>query len=118
MVVVVIIGLLAALVGPEIWSMFFAGQQGVAETRCKQLHGNVKTWMSIRKTSLPDSLDDLEAPLTKGDDQPFISNDPDPWGNPYFINPLGRRKFQICSPCPDGEEETEDDICYPTNEDE
>ena len=118
MVVVVIIGLLAAFVGPEIWSMFFAGQQDIASAKCRDLHNKVNFWMIQKKTGIPDDLSELEEPLSKGDDQPYITVEPDPWGNDYYIRPTGRRKFQVCSPGPDGDPDTEDDICYPEDSDD
>ncbi|MHC4449163.1 MAG: prepilin-type N-terminal cleavage/methylation domain-containing protein [Planctomycetota bacterium] len=53
MVVVVIIGLLAAFVGPEIWSMFAQGQDDIARAKVRDLHGKVKIWMTIKKTGVP-----------------------------------------------------------------
>ena len=113
MVVVVIIGLLAAFVGPEIWSMFAKGQDDIAAAQCRALHGKVKYWMITTKKGLPGDLTDLEAPIRRGSDEPFMIIEDDPWGNAYFIRALGKRKFQICCPGEDGEEDTEDDICYP-----
>ena len=49
MVVVVIIGLLAALAGPRIWSMFFGGQVRIAKTMCKQYHDDARAWQVVRE---------------------------------------------------------------------
>ena len=113
MVVVVIIGMLAAFVGPEIWQMFAAGQEDIAKAKCEDIHGKVGIWIIRKKTGVPSDLEELESPLTRSSDDPFMLVEPDPWGNPYRIVSLGRRKYQICSDGPDGESDTEDDICYP-----
>ena len=118
MVVVVIIGLLAAFVGPEIWSMFASGQEDIAAAKCRDYHGKVKFWMIKKKTNVPRDLTELEEPLSKSDKEPFLRVEDDPWGNPYFIRPLSRRSFQICSAGEDGEQDTEDDICYPEEREE
>jgi len=117
MVVVVIIGLLAAFVGPEIWQMFARGQEDIAATKCQDIYGKVKTWMTITKKPVPDSMEDLSEPISKGEEGPYLQPDNDPWGNPYRINKFSSRKFQICSDGPDGEPDTEDDICYPKEKD-
>ncbi|MHC4162048.1 MAG: prepilin-type N-terminal cleavage/methylation domain-containing protein [Planctomycetota bacterium] len=83
MVVVVIIGLLSALVGPEIFRMLGFGQASIAETKCKSLHDQAMIWKMINRKP-PDSLDEMVAPLKQGDDANFLESVPeDPWGNPY-----------------------------------
>ncbi|MHC4953744.1 MAG: prepilin-type N-terminal cleavage/methylation domain-containing protein [Planctomycetota bacterium] len=118
MVVVVIIGLLATFVGPRIWQMFARGQEDIAEAKCRSIHGDVKTWMALTKQGVPDDLAELEQPITRSDDEPFMKLEDDPWGEPYFLEKLSRRKFRICSAGPDSEAGTEDDICYPAEEEE
>ena len=49
-------------------------------------------------------------------DEPFMKEEDDPWGLPYYIEKLGRRKFRICSAGPDGDEGTDDDLCYPDDD--
>jgi len=116
MVVVVIIGLLAAFVGPEIWQMFARGQEDIAATKCQEIHGKVKYWMTISKKGVPSDLRELEAPISKGEEGPFYEIQDDPWGNPYRIEPSGRRSFRIVCDGPDGEPGTDDDIGYPEND--
>lgn len=111
MVVVVIIGLLATLVGPRIWAMLGFGQQSIAETKCKEYYDNAKTWKMVNK-KYPNSLEEMEAPLKRGDGDNFIRVEEDPWGNPYVLEVDGR-KIYIRSWGPDGSEGTEDDIVYP-----
>ena len=114
MVVVVIIGLLAAFAGPRIWQLFARGQEDIAFAKCQEIHNSVRAWMSLTRKSLPQDLSELEESIARGSDEPYMTAEDDPWGVPYFIEPLGRRKFRICSAGPDAEEGTEDDICYPT----
>ncbi len=116
MVVVVIIGLLAALVGPEVWSLLAAGQDDIAEAQCERYYNLVTTWKLLTKSKqIPASLYDLEAPLKEGAG-PFAKIEPDPWGGEYFIEPEGGR-FRIISPGEDGVDGTDDDIVYPERED-
>ena len=42
MVVVVIVGLLAALVGPQVWDMLGFGQESAAENQCKIYYDHAK----------------------------------------------------------------------------
>ena len=116
MVVVVILGLLATLVGPRIWSMLFAGQQKIALAQCKQYYDDAKIW-KLHKKKYPSSLEEMEAPLTDGDDEPFIEVVDDPWGNPYYLEQEGKR-IRVWSWGPDGQEQTDDDIVYPERKDE
>ena len=110
MVVVVIIGLLATLVGPRVWNMFGFGQISIAETKCKEYYDNAKTWRMIKK-EYPNDLVDMEAPLRPGEDN-FIRVEDDPWGNPYTLEIEGR-KIRVWCRGPDGSEGTEDDLVYP-----
>ncbi|MEM8886227.1 MAG: prepilin-type N-terminal cleavage/methylation domain-containing protein [Planctomycetota bacterium] len=113
MVVVVIIGLLAAFVGPEVFQLFASGQEDIAAAKCKDIYNKVGLWKMTKKTGVPDSLDELEAPLRKSQDEPFMVMEPDPWGEDYRIVKLSRSKYRICSNGPDMEPDTDDDICYP-----
>lgn len=110
MVVVVIVGLLAALVGPEVWRKLGFGQQRVAETKCKYYYDQAKFWQ-MEKKKLPDSLEDMEAPLKPGEED-FLQIEDDPWGNPYVLQRDGR-KIVVWSWGADGQEGTDDDIRYP-----
>ncbi len=110
MVVVVIVGLLAALVGPEVWKMLGMGQEGVAEAKCKDYYDKIHIW-KLHTKKMPNSLEDMESPLKEGDDDFLVLQD-DPWGNPYVLVRDGRR-FAVVSFGEDGEEGTEDDIRYP-----
>jgi general secretion pathway protein G len=110
MVVVVIVGLLAALVGPEVWRMLGFGQVGVAETKCKYYYDRAHFW-ELQKKKLPDSLEEMEAPLKPGEED-FLQIEDDPWGNKYVLERDGKRIIIWCWG-PDGQEGTDDDIRYP-----
>ena len=111
MVVVVIIGLLAALAGPKIWSMLGFGQQSIAETKCKEYYDQAKLWRTINKKA-PESLEEMEAPLKPGDTVNFTEVVDDPWGHKYVLEKDGN-SLKIVSWGPDGLEGTDDDISYP-----
>ena len=116
MVVVVIIGLLAALVGPEVWALLAAGQDDIAAAQCQRYYDLVGTWKLLTKSKqIPASLYDLEAPLKEGAG-PFAKIEPDPWGGEYYIEAEGGR-FRIISTGPHGADGTDDDIVYPERED-
>ena len=116
MVVVVIIGLLATLVGPRIWSMFGFGQESIAQTKCKEYYDSAKTWRMINK-KYPSTLEDMEAPLKSSDGENFIAVEKDPWGNDYYLE-VTDKKLRVWCWGPDGQEQTEDDIAYPKVDDE
>ncbi len=117
MVVVVIIGLLAALVGPEVWSLLAAGQEDIAAAQCERYYDLVVTWKLLtRSKQIPADLYELEGPLKEGAG-PFTKIEPDPWGGQYVIEAEGNR-FRIVSPGPDGLDGNDDDIVYPKREDD
>ena len=45
-----LIGLLATLVGPRVWSMFGFGQISIAETKCEEYYNAAKFWRTIQKS--------------------------------------------------------------------
>lgn len=117
MVVVVIIGMLAAFAGPKIWQLFARGQEDIAMAKCRDIHNSVSTWMSLTHKRVPTDLSELEESITRSGDEPFMEQEEDPWGVLYFIEQLGGKKFRICSAGPDGDPSTDDDICYPEDKD-
>ena len=112
MVVVVILGTLIALVGPNIWSMLFEGNVRAAETQMKNFESAIDQYR-MRKKKLPDSLE----ALTETDDRnpyPFMKTIPvDPWGNEFEYRVLDRSNYQLRSYGEDGEPDTDDDITWP-----
>jgi len=116
MVVVVIIGLLAAFAGPRIWSMLGFGQRSIAEAKCKEYHDQAMLWKTMKK-KLPDSLDEMAEPLQPGE-PPFLKVEDDPWGNPYVLEKITSQRVKVICWGGDGQEGTEDDIIYPPEDEE
>ena len=90
-------------------------QLQVATTKCRDIHGKVRLWMTLLKKDAPQDLKELEAPISRASEASFMHVENDPWGTPYAIRPLGPRKFRICSAGPDNQAGTDDDICYPSD---
>ena len=111
MVVVVIIGLLATLVGPRVWQMLGFGQESIARTKCKEYYDAAKFWKTVKK-KYPGTIEEMEEPLRSGDTEPYVKAEDDPWGNRYYLELTGR-SLRVWSFGPDGQEGTEDDISYP-----
>jgi general secretion pathway protein G len=116
MVVVVILGTLIALVGPNIWNMLFESNVSAAKTQMHNFGQAIDTYYMTNK-KMPDSLQQLTE--TSGrNPHPFIKNiPPDPWNNEYEYRLLDSRNYQIRSYGEDGLAETEDDILYPEQRD-
>lgn len=115
MVVVVILGTLIALVGPNIWNMLFEGNVRAAETQMSNFEGAIDQYR-MRHKRLPDSLD----ALTETDGRnpyPIMKTIPqDPWGNEYEYRSLDKSTYQLRSYGEDGEPDTDDDITWPKTE--
>ena len=110
MVVVVILGLLVGLVGPAVFQKLGWGQKKIAETMCKQIWDDIILFESIQKVKVTD-IRDLEQPVD-GADEPWRTVNQDPWGNDYWLETDGGRRY-VYSSGPDGQEGTEDDISWP-----
>ena len=115
MVVVVIIGLLAAFVGPEVWRMLGFGQAAIAEAKCKDYYDKAHTWEMMTKQKV-NSLEDMESPIRAGEEN-FLRIEDDPWGQKYWMDRDGAKLIVYCAG-PDGQEGTEDDLRYPPEDDE
>ena len=117
MVVVVIIGLLATLVGPHVFGQARAAEREIALAKCTQYHGAVSIWlMKTRARHVPRSLEELETPLFLGEPN-YLRVQQDPWGGAYRVESEGGRKCRICSDGPDGVEGNGDDICFEPRDD-
>ena len=113
MVVVVLIGLLATLVGPRVWALLFEGQRKIAETKAQEYYDSVKLYETVTRRK-PTNLTDLEQPLSPGE-EPFQRIVPDPWGGEYQLE-RDEGRYRVLSPGRDGEFGTDDDITYPPRE--
>ena len=116
MLVVTIIGILAALVIPRI-----AGRSEQARLTAAQtdIHGGIKTALDAFEVDngfYPKSLQDLlqQPSNAKNWHGPYLENLPqDPWGNLYVYTYPGRHNansYDLFSAGPDGKAGTDDDI--------
>ena len=110
MVVVVILGLLAMIVGKNVLPYLFRSRISTAKMDIKNIAEAVELYQ-IENKKLPEDLSELIDP-----DKPYLKDctevPKDPWGNEYQLEEDPDRKggFIIRSYGPDGEPETEDDI--------
>ena len=110
MVVVVIIGLLATLVGPRTWALLFEGKLQIAEVKAQEYYNDVVLLRTLTRQPVLE-LAQLEQPVRAGA-QPLQKIQPDPWGGAYQLE-LEGDDFRVVSPGPDRIDGTDDDIAYP-----
>jgi general secretion pathway protein G len=115
LVVLVIIGLLASLVGPKLFTKVDSSKVQTAETQIKMLKGALET-MRLDTSNFPSSEQGLKALNTAPDDAklrsrwkgPYLDEavPDDPWGNPYQYRTPGPdgRPFYLFSYGADGKE--------------
>ncbi len=111
MVVVVIIGMLAALVGQNVLFQQGEAQVGTAKADLASISAAVQLY-ALKQGRIPE-MEDLITPDDNGHAYlPDFTEEPlDPWGNPYLIRELqGHLNFEVISYGQDGDEETEDDL--------
>ncbi len=87
MVVIVILGLLATVVVPNVVGYLGKANDQVAKNDLKTIASAVTTFQTLNGGRLPDSLDQLIEPDENG--QRLIDMDElvDPWGNAYAYDP-------------------------------
>jgi general secretion pathway protein G len=88
MVVIVIIGLLATLVVPNVMKKLFAANETVIATNCKSIGEAVTEYAIDHGFEYPDTLDQLYEPDANG--QAYLkggSVPKDPYGNVYLYDP-------------------------------
>src|ERR1035438_9030674 len=116
MLVVTIIGILAALVIPKIAGK---GEQARETAARADIFGGIKTALDsfeVDNGYYPKSLQDLiqQPSNAKNWHGPYLENFPqDPWGNPYVYTYPGRHNansYDLMSVGPDGKAGTDDDI--------
>lgn len=116
LLVVTIIGILAALVIPKIAGRGEQARQTAAYT---DIHGGIKTALDqfeVDNGFFPKSLQDLVAQPSNAKNWhgPYLDKLPvDPWGNPYVYYYPGKHtanSYDLLSVGPDGKEGTQDDI--------
>jgi len=115
MVVIVIIGLLATIIGQNVLRSSDEARITLAETNAKAIYDAAQSW-AVRKGTVP-TLEDLTTPdeTNRAEIEAEVE---DPWGNEYMLRELeGRLHFEVVSAGPDGIEDTDDDIVYPKRRD-
>lgn len=116
LVVIVIIGLLATIVGSNVVGSLLDSKEKIAKTQVMKLRDVVKEYF-IRENRIPESLEILLEKNEKG--RAYMEDMPkDPWQNDYILRPGEQaHEFEILCLGPDGDEGTEDDISSVTNKD-
>ncbi len=103
MVVIVILGLLATLVVPQVGRFLFQGKRAKAESDISQLVMSIDSFYAV-KGRLPQSLEELVIKDESG--FAFLRRLPeDPWGQPYFYDPPmgGSTEFRVYTLGRDGQ---------------
>jgi len=104
MVVIVIIGLLATLVVPNVMSKLFQANITKAKADIVNISSGVEEWAMLNGGTFPESLESL---VQKDENGHSILNadvvPKDPWGNPYVYEPpQGGQPFRVISYGRDG----------------
>ena len=112
MIVIVILGLLAGLVAPEMFGKVGSSQRKIAATQMLALDTSLQTFR-LDVGDFPDSLEELRSSTKSGWDGPYIrkSIPLDPWGKPYVYRTPGEdcNCFYIASMGKDGQIGGDDD---------
>lgn len=118
LVVMVILGLLASLVGPAMFGKVDSSRIKTAQTQIKMLGTALDTYR-LDTGDYPQSLNELRNSSKRGWDGPYLSEDLplDPWGNPYQYQYPGEngQGYTLKSLGKDGEVGGEDDAADITN---
>ena len=106
MVVIVIIGLLATVVVPNVVRRLFTGQRTKAAADITAISAAIDTYAVENMGKYPDSLEVLVTPDENG--HTFLDRESvplDPWGNPYDYQPAapGQAKFRVICYGKDGQ---------------
>lgn len=105
MVVIVIIGLLATLVVPNVVGKLMKANRAKAEADIVAIASAVTQYAIDNGGRYPDSLEALVQPDANGDNYLDRETVPkDPWGNEYVLEPApsGSRRFRVFSYGKDG----------------
>lgn len=114
MVVIVILGMLVALVGPNIIDMQERGERGAAQAQMAHLAGAVDLYV-IDHRALPADLGVLTQPSKAGGNPYLRTIPPDPWDRPYALRTVdaARKEYEIVSGGADRAIGTSDDLVHP-----
>jgi general secretion pathway protein G len=117
-VVLVIIGLLAAVVGPNVFKRLKSGKEEIAKIQIKDLEGALQMY-AFDVGHYPTTSEGLEALVRNpGDSEswkgPYLTKQlpKDPWGKDYGYRCPGMHgEYDLYSIGPDGVEGGDDDLC-------
>ena len=117
MLVVILIGVLAAMVMPRLVGRSEEARLAAAKA---DIEANIALALDVFEMDIgrfPDKLEDLRINPGLGDKWkgPYLKKPPrDPWGRDYVYEKLsgGGKDYKLCSKGPD-ENKSEDDICNP-----
>lgn len=102
MVVIVILGLLVGIVGPNIARRLEQGRIATAKAQMAQIEQAIETYRMTNRR-LPESLDEIKDELQSGE----IPTDP--WGGEYRYNRVDKKRYELVCLGADGEEGGEDE---------
>lgn len=90
MIVIIIMGLLAGIVAPEMFGKVGSSQRKIAHTQMLQLDTSLQTFR-LDVGDFPANLEELRVSNKKGWDGPYLNRSipMDPWGNPYVYRAEG-----------------------------
>jgi len=117
-VVLVILGLLAAVVGPRVYDKLAKGKEQIAKIQIKEIEGALQLF-SFDVGRFPSSSEGLEALVRNPGNMeswkgPYLTKNDlpkDPWGKPYVYRCPGQHgDYDLLAYGPDGSEGGEDDI--------
>ncbi|SNY51836.1 general secretion pathway protein G [Arsukibacterium tuosuense] len=112
LIVIVIVGLLASLVAPEMFSKVDSSRIKTAKAQMELLETSLNTYR-LDMGSYPGNLDELIKSENKNWDGPYLPKEvpADPWGNPYvYTNQVdGNIGFSLMSYGRDGRQGGEGD---------
>jgi general secretion pathway protein G len=116
-VVLVILGLLAAVVAPRVYDKLAKGKEQIEKIQIKEIESALQIF-SFEIGRYPTTAEGLDALVRNpGIDSwkgPYLTKElpKDQWGKPYvYRNPGTHGDYDLYSFGPDGVEGTEDDIC-------
>jgi general secretion pathway protein G len=117
-VVLVILGLLAAVVGPSVFKHLATGKEKIAKIQIKELEGGLQLF-SFDMGRFPNTSEGLDALMRNPGNAeawkgPYLNKElpKDPWGKPYVYRSPGLHgDYDLYSCGPDGADGGDDDIC-------
>jgi general secretion pathway protein G len=115
LIVMVIIGLIASIVGPAMFGKVDSSKVKTAQAQMQLLGAAIDTYR-LDNDEFPESLDNLVTKTGRYWDGPYLPKDVpnDPWDNPYFYERTGKG-YTLQSLGRDGKqggEDLDEDIIY------